>query len=116
VLAGIDCWIAGPQDSFTSQATGGSRDTLPKSIVCKDKSVGRLGCRPDQGHAIEDEAAKPTARRTAAVRLLSEHRHELDLLAEALLEHETLDEDQIVEVTGLRRQILPLEAQGIASA
>lgn len=51
-----------------------------------------------------------------AIRLLSERRHELDWLAEALLEHETLDEDQIVEVTGLQHQVLPLEAQLIASA
>jgi cell division protease FtsH len=51
-----------------------------------------------------------------ATRLLSEHRHELDRLAEALLEHETLDEDRIVDVTGLRRQALPFEAQLIASA
>jgi cell division protease FtsH len=38
-----------------------------------------------------------------AVRLLGEHRGELDALAEALLEHETLEEEQILVVTGLRR-------------
>lgn len=36
-----------------------------------------------------------------AVRLLNEHRDELDRLAEALLERETLDEAEILEVTGL---------------
>jgi cell division protease FtsH len=39
-----------------------------------------------------------------AERLLSEHRHELDVLADALLEHETLDADAINRVTGLGRR------------
>lgn len=38
-----------------------------------------------------------------AKRLLSEHRRALDALAAALLEHETLDEPQILDVTGLAR-------------
>jgi cell division protease FtsH len=42
-----------------------------------------------------------------AVRLLREHRLALDALAEALLEHETLDEAEILVVTGLRRVPLP---------
>jgi cell division protease FtsH len=36
-----------------------------------------------------------------ALRLLREHRRELDALAEALLARETLDEQEILEVTGL---------------
>ena len=36
-----------------------------------------------------------------AQRLLSEHRQQLDALAIALLERETLDEQEILEVTGL---------------
>jgi cell division protease FtsH len=36
-----------------------------------------------------------------AVDLLSQHRKELDKLTNALLEHETLDEQQILQVTGL---------------
>ena len=36
-----------------------------------------------------------------ARRLLSEHRKELDALARALLERETLDEEEILEVTAL---------------
>src|SRR4051812_40818951 len=36
-----------------------------------------------------------------AQRLLAEHRRELDALAQALLERETLDEEEILEVTGL---------------
>jgi cell division protease FtsH len=36
-----------------------------------------------------------------ALRLLTKHRRELDALAQALLERETLDEEEILEVTGL---------------
>jgi cell division protease FtsH len=43
-----------------------------------------------------------------AVRLLGEHRRELDALAEALLEHETLEEEEILAVTGLRRTPEPV--------
>ena len=43
-----------------------------------------------------------------AVRLLREHRRELDALAEALLEHETLEEEEILAVTGLRRAPEPV--------
>jgi ATP-dependent Zn protease len=37
-----------------------------------------------------------------ALRLLRQRRHELDALATALLEHESLDEQQILQITGLR--------------
>jgi cell division protease FtsH len=36
------------------------------------------------------------------VRMIREHRAELDRLAQALLEHETLDEQEIIKVTGIR--------------
>ena len=36
-----------------------------------------------------------------AMRLLGEHRKQLDALVEALLARETLDEQEILEVTGL---------------
>ena len=36
-----------------------------------------------------------------ARRLLTKHRRELEALAQALLERETLDEEEILEVTGL---------------
>ena len=51
-----------------------------------------------------------------AVRLLTKHRRELDLLAKALLEQETLDERQILQATGLPRaprlENLPLPVAG----
>jgi cell division protease FtsH len=37
-----------------------------------------------------------------ALRLLRQRRQELDALATALLEHESLDEQQILQITGLR--------------
>jgi cell division protease FtsH len=40
---------------------------------------------------------------TTAVQLLTDNRHALDALAEALMEHETLDEQEILKVTGLHR-------------
>ena len=39
-----------------------------------------------------------------ALHLLNKYRRELDLLANALLENETLDEQEILKVTGLIRQ------------
>ena len=38
-----------------------------------------------------------------AVRLLEQYRPQPDALAEALLDHETLDEQEILKVTGLPR-------------
>ncbi|MHB1169637.1 MAG: ATP-dependent zinc metalloprotease FtsH [Longimicrobiales bacterium] len=45
-----------------------------------------------------------------ALRLLKAHRRELDALAEALLERETLDERQILEVTGLKQDAVKVKA------
>ncbi len=44
----------------------------------------------------------------AALQLLTEHRKELEALAGALLERETLDQEEILEATGLP-PALPLE-------
>ena len=49
-----------------------------------------------------------------ARRLLTEHRKELEALAQALLERETLDEEEILEVTGLA-PAPPLENTKIAA-
>jgi cell division protease FtsH len=57
-----------------------------------------------------------------AKRLLGSHRRALDALAAALLEHETLDEKQILDVTGLppasalETGRVPVAAEGLSSA
>ena len=50
-----------------------------------------------------------------ARRLLTEHRKELEALAQALLERETLDEEEILQVTGLP-PAPPLENTKIAAS
>jgi cell division protease FtsH len=51
-----------------------------------------------------------------AVRLLREYRQPLEVLAAALLDRETLDEQEILDVTGLPRapqlETLPISARG----
>lgn len=51
-----------------------------------------------------------------AVRLLRAHRRELDVLAAALLERETLEEEEILVVTGLRRAPGSESAPPVSSA
>ncbi|MFN2564468.1 MAG: ATP-dependent zinc metalloprotease FtsH [Gemmatimonadaceae bacterium] len=64
------------------------------------------GARPfseETARAIDAEVLKIIGEsHEEARRLLSEYRKELDALAEALLARETLDEQEILEVTGLR--------------
>ena len=51
-----------------------------------------------------------------AIRLLKAHRKELDALAQALLERETLDERQILEVTGLKRDAVDVRTDASKDA
>src|SRR6266851_1441055 len=70
-------------------------------------------------------SSKPYSEATAEVidaegeRILREHRAELDRLAHALLERETLDEQEIIKVTGIRpaprSQEAPLAAMPVAA-
>ncbi|HEX6106457.1 MAG TPA: AAA family ATPase, partial [Gemmatimonadales bacterium] len=66
---------------------------------------GQGGSRPfseDTARAIDAEVLRiVTESHDQARRLLTEHRRQLDALAEALLARETLDEQEILEVTGL---------------
>lgn len=63
----------------------------------------------DSGYFSEETAKKIDTEITKiisechikAIRLLTKHRKQLDALASALLEHETLDEEEILKVTGL---------------
>ncbi len=65
------------------------------------------GTKPFSDHtarAIDDEVLRIINDcHDEARRLLREHRTELDALAEALLEQETLNEQEILQVTGLTR-------------
>ena len=67
---------------------------------------------PDGKHPISEETARAVdeeVRRIVpesfaeAQRLLTEHRRELDALAQALLQRETLDESEVLAATGLTR-------------
>ena len=64
--------------------------------------VGSKSFSDDTGRAIDEEVLKIiTESHEEARRLLAAHRRELDQLAQALLARETLDEQEILEVTGL---------------
>jgi cell division protease FtsH len=67
-----------------------------------DRSGGGAPYSEETAHAVDEEVARIIREcYQEARRLLSEHRRELDGLAEALLARETLDEQEILEVTGL---------------
>jgi cell division protease FtsH len=62
----------------------------------------RLAVSEDTARAIDAEVRRIIQEsHDEATRLLREHRAELDALAGALLERETLDQEEILEVTGL---------------
>jgi cell division protease FtsH len=69
---------------------------------------GYTGAKPfseQTAEAIDEEVRRIISEsHEDAKRLLQEHRARLDALARALLERETLNEDEILEVTGLPRQ------------
>ncbi|HEX7115761.1 MAG TPA: ATP-dependent zinc metalloprotease FtsH [Steroidobacter sp.] len=68
-------------------------------------SAGFIGSKPfseDTARRIDAEVQRIISESYAeAVRLLNKHRKELDALVAALLERETLDEKEILKVTGL---------------
>ena len=66
------------------------------------EEVGRGSISEDTARTIDAEVLRIIAEsHEEAKRLLTQHRHELDVLADALLKRETLDEREILEVTGL---------------
>ena len=80
----------------------------PKSNPYLNNSTGlNAGAKPFSEHtarAIDDEVLRIIGEcHEEARRLLKEHRSELDALALALLEKETLSEQEILQVTGLKR-------------
>jgi cell division protease FtsH len=69
--------------------------------------VGHDGTHPiseETARAVDEEVRRIIGESHAeAHRLLTDHRRELDALAQALLGRETLDEQEVLAVTGLRR-------------
>ena len=69
---------------------------------------GHQGAKPFSeatAEAIDEEVRRIIGEsHDEAKRLLSAHRQQLDALAAALLARETLNEQEILEVTGLRRE------------
>ncbi|MFL5620639.1 MAG: ATP-dependent zinc metalloprotease FtsH [Gemmatimonadaceae bacterium] len=65
---------------------------------------GVRGISEATARTVDDEVRRIIAECHAEARqLLGEHRRELDALAEALLARETLDEEEVLKVTGLSR-------------
>jgi cell division protease FtsH len=65
---------------------------------------GVRGISEATARTVDDEVRRIIAEsHDEARRLLGEHRRELDALAEALLARETLDEEEVLRVTGLSR-------------
>ena len=64
---------------------------------------------PETTKTVDDEVRRLVLEVLGEVRdLVAEHRDELDALADALLEHETLDTDEAYEAVGLARPAKPL--------
>ena len=83
----------------------GTVELAPRENPYLGGSGGYGGERPyseETARAIDEEVIRIIDEcHDEARRLLSEHRKELEALARALLERETLDEEEILEVTGL---------------
>ena len=62
-----------------------------------------MTARSRQAQVIDEEVMRIIGEsHEEAKRLLNEHRRQLDALAQALVSRETLNEQEILEVTGLR--------------
>jgi cell division protease FtsH len=69
-----------------------------------DGMDGRRNFSEETARAVDEEVARIIAEsHDEALRHLSMHRDALDALARALLDRETLDEQEILAVTGLTR-------------
>ncbi len=118
-------------ESDIVQATRIARNMVTRWGMSDDLGMVQLAPRenPYLGGADGFGVSKPFSEETARIidsevlriinechdeawRLLTDHRAQLDALAQALLEHETLDENQILEVTGLT----PVPASGAKAA
>jgi len=87
----------------------GMSDALgPVSVIPRDGSgpflPGAAEVSPETQKLLDDEVRRIVAEAyDQVVTLLTEHRAQLDVLANALLEHETLDEDDAYAAAGVMR-------------
>jgi cell division protease FtsH len=95
----------------------GTVELAPRENAYLGGQGGYVGERPyseETARTIDEEVSRIIDEsHEEARRLLTEHRKELEALARALLEHETLDEEEILRVTGLA-PAPPLENTKIA--
>ena len=87
---------------------GMSRALGPISLLPRDGSgpflPGAAEVSPETQRLLDDEVRRlVTEAQREVVTLLTENRARLDALASALLEHETLDEDDAYEAAGVTR-------------
>src|SRR5215218_4054142 len=100
----------------------GMSDALgPISVIPRDGSVpffpGAAEVSPETQRLLDDEVRRIVAEaRDEVVTLLTENRTRLDALASALLEHETLDEDDAYKAAGVRRPQATLAGELAAAA
>ena len=97
----------------------GTVELAPRENAYLGGSGGYVGEKPyseETARTIDEEVSRIIDEsHEEARRLLTEHRKELEALAGALLERETLDEEEILEVTGLP-PAPPLENTKFASS
>ncbi|MGY1706277.1 ATP-dependent zinc metalloprotease FtsH [Geodermatophilus sp. SYSU D00697] len=120
------------EDVVYGEVTTGAESDLDQATRLARQMVGRWGMspavgpvsvlpRPDQGSPFEGDGVAPATRElvdtevrrliedcyTEAVGTLRDNRDQLDRLAHALLERETLDEDEAYAAAGIPRQAAP---------
>jgi cell division protease FtsH len=86
----------------------GMSDEIGPLALTPDETQGPLlgpgDVSPDTTKAVDDEDRRMVLEALDEVRdLLADHRDQLDMLANALLEHETLDAEDAYEAAGLQR-------------
>jgi cell division protease FtsH len=81
----------------------------PLAVIPEEGHAALLGTNevsPDTTKAVDDEVRRLVLEALDEVReLLTGHRDQLDMLADALLQHETLDTDEAYEAVGLQRPL-----------
>ena len=81
----------------------------PLAVIPEEGHAALLGTgevSPDTTKAVDDEVRRLVLEARDEVReLLTDHLDELDMLADALLQHETLDTDDAYEAVGLQRPL-----------